>query len=74
MGEVAVGEGQVVDVGGVFGAEGFFLAVVEAVGMRDGHMQEEKVDGGVCEESVACGNEASIVAGVLANVAAFIGG
>ena len=48
VGEIAVGKSEVVDVRGVFGAEGFLFAVVEAVGMRDGHMQEEKVDGWVC--------------------------
>ena len=45
VGEIAICKSQVVDVRGVFVAEGLFSAVVEAVGMWDGQMQEEKVDG-----------------------------
>ena len=74
VGEVAVGQREIVDVGGVPGAEGFFAAVVEAVGVRDGHVQEEKVDGGVGEVDVARGEEIAVVGGVLTDVAGLVGG
>ena len=72
VGEVAVGESEVVDVGGVSCAEGLFAAVVEAVGMRDGKVQEEKGDGRGGEVGVARGEELAVVAGVLADVAIFV--
>src|ERR1700678_4263192 len=72
MRKVAVGQSEVIDVGGVCGAESFLLAVVEAVGMGDRHVQIEKVDGGIGEKRVASHTKPVVVAGVLADIAAFI--
>ena len=52
----------------------FFLRFVKAVGVRNRHMQKEKVDGGICEEGVAGNAEPVIVAGVLADITAFVAG
>jgi len=71
--EVAIGQVEVVDVGGVFGAESFLLPVVETIGMRDGHMKEEKGDGWVGEKGITGGDEAAVIALVLADVAGLVG-
>ena len=72
MVEVEVREREIVDVRGVSCGETPFLAVVEAVGVRDGQVQKEEVDGWVGEIGVAGGKETTIVAGVLADVAGLV--
>ena len=52
VGEVGVGEGKVVDVGGWAGGELMSAAVVDAVWMGDWHVQEEKIDRAVVEHGV----------------------
>jgi hypothetical protein len=42
--------------------------------MWDGHVEEEEVDGGVGEEGVTGYAKFLIVAGVLADIATFVGG
>jgi hypothetical protein len=71
--EVKIGEGEVVDIGGVFVGEDSLFSIVEAVGVGDGEVQEKKVDRGIGEESVACDKESAIVAGVLAEIAVLVG-
>ena len=44
MGEVTVGQGQIVDVGSVFCAESPLIAIVKAIRMRNRHVKKEKVD------------------------------
>jgi len=68
------GDGCVAVIEGMSNAEGLFLAVVKAVGVRNRHMQKEKVDGGICEEGVAGDAEPVIVIGVLADITAFVAG
>lgn len=72
--QITVSEGEVVDVGGVFGAEDLLVAIVETVRMGDREMQEQEVDRGVGEICVTGGAETAIVAEVLADIAGFVGG
>jgi len=66
--EILVAEGEVVDVGGVLGCDGLLLAIVEAVWVRDRHVKDEKVDGGIGQVGVANCEELAVVGGVLADV------
>lgn len=74
MGEVLVSESEIVDIGGVSSTENLLASIVEAVRMRDRHVEKEKIDGGIGEKGVACDSEAGVVAGVLADIAALAGG
>lgn len=74
VGEVAVGQSEVVDVGGVFVAKGFLAAVIETIGMGDWKVQKEEVNGRIGEVGVARGEELAVVTGVLADVAILVGG
>jgi len=62
MGEVLVSESEIVDIRGVRGAENLLFAIVEAVRMRDGHVEKQEVDVGVGEKGVPRDSEAGVVA------------
>jgi len=60
MVQVTVCESEVVDVGRGGRSKSGGLAVVDAVGMRNGQVKKDEVDGGVGEQSV-CGSEDIVV-------------
>ena len=72
MGKVNVGKSEVVDVRGVGGRKDLLFPIVESVGVWDGHVQKEEVDGGIGEERVASTQEIAVVHRVLTYIAVLI--
>ena len=64
VGEVGVGEGEVVEVGGMVGGEGGGVAVVDSAGMGDGQVQEEEGEGGVGELGIGGGEDIVVLGDV----------
>lgn len=69
VGEVFIGEGEVVEVGGLVVWEGVGAAVVEAEGVGDGHVEVEEGGAGIGQGGVTGGEEGLVVGAVAVDVA-----
>ena len=72
--EILVAECKVVDIRRVPSSNSLFSAVVEAVGVWNGHVEEKKINGRICKVGVPGGKEFAIVGRVLTDVSRLLGG
>lgn len=61
VGEIFVRQGEVVDIGRMRGRELAGAAVVDALGVRNGHVHKDKVGGGIIEQAIGCRGDKGVV-------------